>query len=394
MPKSNNFPSWPYFSKDEILAVTNVLKSGKVNQWTGKEVLRFEKEYARYLGVKYAVALANGSLALDIALLSLRVRPGDEVIVPCRSFVASASCVALRNATPVFADVDRESQNITVETVSKVLTSRTKAIIAVHLAGWPCEMDVLRDFCNKKRIFLIEDCAQAHGARYKDKAVGSFGDVACFSFCQDKIITTGGEGGLLATNNKKIWKKAWSFKDHGRDYQTMSNKKQSSGFVWAVENFGTNCRMTEMQAAIGRSMLPKLDSWVLKRRKLSSILTHGFKRHEELRVTIPPNEAYHSYYKYYVFVKPDKLIPGLSRDKIISALNRKGIPCGSGICPEIYREKAFSDYRPGSSRDKRKKLKVARELGETSLMFQVHPTLSEKNMHLIVREVAKVLSHG
>ena len=387
MPKVNKIPKWPYFSKDEILAVTNVLRSGKVNQWTGKEVLSFEKEYARYLGVKYAVALANGSLALDIALLSLGVGPGDEVIVPCRSFVASASCIALRNAIPVFSDVDRESQNITVETIKKVLTPRTKAVIAVHLAGWPCKIETLRAFCKKKKVFLIEDCAQAHGARHKGKTVGSFGDVSCFSFCQDKIITTGGEGGLLATNNKKIWEKAWSYKDHGRNYQTMFNKKHSGKFIWSVENYGTNCRMTEMQAAIGRSMLTKLDSLVLKRRKLSSILTRGFRKHKELRVTIPPKEVYHSYYKYYVFVRPDKLKHGLNRNKIVSALNKKGIPCGPGVCPEIFREKAFRHFRPVPER----KTSVSYKLGETSIMLQVHPTLSERNMHYITKEMKKVL---
>ncbi|MFH0827787.1 MAG: DegT/DnrJ/EryC1/StrS aminotransferase family protein, partial [Candidatus Omnitrophota bacterium] len=388
----NRFSCWPYFGRDEIRAVNRVLRSGKVNQWTGEEVFNFEKEYAQYLGVKHAVALANGSVALDIALLVLGIGPGDEVIVPCRSFVASASCVALRNAIPVFADIDRDSQNITVEAVEKVFTKRTKAVLAVHLAGWPCELSALRNFCNRKGIFLIEDCAQAHGAEYQGKPVGSLGDVSCFSFCQDKIITTGGEGGLLATNNKKIWEKAWSLKDHGRNYQAMFNKKHSRGFVWAVESFGTNYRMTEMQAAIGRIMLAKLNSWVDKRRKLAEILNQGFAKLSPLRVTIPPAEARHAYYKYYVFVKPKELKSGWDRDRIIHTLNKKGIPCGFGSCPEIYREKAFRKLFQSVSRAAQKRLPIARELGETSLMFRVHPTLTEEDMRFVVREMGKILA--
>jgi dTDP-4-amino-4,6-dideoxygalactose transaminase len=391
MKKKNEFAPWPCFSEDEIAAVTRVLRSGKVNQWTGQEVFSFEAEYARALGVKYAVALANGSVALDIALLALDIGPGDEVIVPSRSFVASASCVALRKAIPVFADVDRESQNVTVGTIEEVFTRRTKAVIAVHLAGWPCELDAIRKFCDKRGIYLIEDCAQSHGAKYKEKPAGSFGDVACFSFCQDKIISTGGEGGLLVTNSEKIWQKAWRFKDHGRNYQKMLSQKDTGDFIWTVEDFGTNYRMTEMQAAIGRSMLAKLDEWVCKRRELSGILTQGFSNLEQLRVTIPSPAIYHAYYKYYVFVKPQALATGWNRDRIVRALIRKGVPCGTGVCPEIYLEKAFVKYRHSRNGTIQPRLPVARELGETSIMFQVHPSLREANMHRIIEEMDKVI---
>jgi len=392
MSKINSWASWPYFSKKEISEVVRVLRSGKVNQWTGNEVFNFEKEYAQSLGIKYAVALANGSVGLDLALLGLGIEAGDEVIVPSRSFVASASCVALRNAIPVFSDVDRESQNISVRTIEKLLTKRTKAVIAVHVAGWPCELEDLSAFCKRKGIFLIEDCAQAHGAKYNGRSVGTYGDVSCFSFCQDKIISTGGEGGLLVTNNHQVWKKAWSFKDHGRDHQTMFNKKNSAEFIWSVDDFGTNYRMTEMQAAIGRSMLAKLDTWVIKRRKLADILTQGFSKIQQLRVTFPEKEAHHSYYKYYVFVKPEELNPGWDRNRVIRALNSKGIPCGSGVCPEIYKEKAFLKIRTSAKGNIKADNPVAKELGETSIMFQVHPTLSEKNMHFIVNEMRKILS--
>jgi dTDP-4-amino-4,6-dideoxygalactose transaminase len=391
MKKTINFAPWPSYGKDEISEVTRVMRSGKVNQWTGREVFSFEKEYAGYLGVRHAVALSNGSVALDIALLALGIGPGDEVIVPARSFVASASCVVLKKARPIFADVDRESQNITMRTIENVLTRRTKAVIAVHLAGWPCELNELRAFCDRKGVYLIEDCAQAHGASYKGKPAGSYGDAACFSFCQDKIITTGGEGGLLATNNRIIWQKAWSFKDHGRNYRTMLAKKDPCCFVWSVDDFGSNYRMTEMQAAIGRSMLRKLDSWVSKRRELSLILTRGLRKFDQLRVTIPPPGVYHSYYKYYCFVRPESLKRGWDRDRIIRVLNKKGIPCGTGVCPEIYREKAFRKFHPCSSKGIAGRFPVARELGLTSIMFPVHPTLSKENMHFIVEQMGRIL---
>lgn len=388
---SKKFALWPYYGKEEIEVVTKVLRSGKVNQWTGTEVTAFEKEYAEYLGVRHCVALTNGSVALDIALVALGIGKGDEVIVTSRTFVASASCIVLRGAIPVFADVDRQSGNITVETVRRVFTSRTKAVIAVHLAGWPCALDELKNFCNKRNVYLVEDCAQAHGARYKNKPVGGFGDIACFSFCQDKIITTGGEGGLLATNNEKFWHAAWSLKDHGRNREKALNKKQGAGFAWIVDSFGTNYRLTEMQAAIGRLMLRKLDKWVGKRRQLASVLNEHFAEMPALRVTIPPNEVYHAYYKYYVYVRPDVLKTGWSRDRILGELAKNGIHCGSGSCPEVYMEKAFVDYCRKIGRPRQKRLPVAKELGETSMMFQVHPTLNKKDMHYLAEHMRSIL---
>ncbi len=387
----NAYPPWPSFEEDEIRAVIAVLESGRVNQWTGTEVVSFEREFARYLGVRHAIALANGSVALDMALSALGIGPGDEVIVTPRSFVASASCIALKGAVPVFVDVDPDTQNITVHTVEQAITPRTRAVIAVHLAGWPCEMEELKALCSRKGIFLIEDCAQAHGAKAGGKPVGSFGDFAAFSFCQDKIMTTGGEGGMLVTNNEDFWRRAWSFKDHGKDYNTVFHDEHAPGFRWLVKSFGTNHRMTEMQAAIGRIQLRKLDAWVEKRRRLASILTEGFKQSDALRVTCPPKDVYHSYYKYYVFVKPEQLSKGWSRDRIMRSLAEKGIPCGTGICPEIYLEKAFETCTWKTGKRGRKRLKVASQLGETSLMFLVHPTLEDADMHFLVDQMADVM---
>ncbi len=382
------FSPWPYFGKEEIDAVTSVLSSGKVNQWTGQEIYSFEKEYADYLGIKHAIALANGSVALDLALQVLNIGPGDEVIVTPRTFVASSHCIVLKGATPVFADVDPDSQNITVESVQKVFTPKTKAIIAVHLGGWPCELKALRDFCNAHKLFLIEDCAQAHGSKYANLPAGSVGHIATFSFCQDKILTTGGEGGLLATNDSDLWAKAWSFKDHGKDYQTIFHEKHQ-GFIWAIKNFGTNYRMTEMQAAIGRIVLRKLDAWVTKRRQFAYILTEGFSNIPALRLTLPPENIYHSYYKYYAFIRPEKLKSGWTRGRILESLQQKGIPCSAGSCSEVYLEEAYQKAAYQKSR-----LAVAKQLGETALMFLVHPTLDDSHMHYIVENMRIVMTEA
>ena len=389
----NKYSPWPVFEEDEIRAVLSVLKSGKVNQWTGAEVVSFESEFAEYLGVRYAIALANGSVALDVALSVLGIGPGDEVIVTPRSFVASASCIVLRGATPVFVDVDPDSQNITAQAVKNAISPKTKAVIAVHLGGWPCEMEALKALCSRQGLYLIEDCAQAHGARIGGKPAGSFGDFAAFSFCQDKIMTTGGEGGMLVTDNEELWRRAWSFKDHGKDYDAVFHDEHPSGFRWLVKRFGSNYRMTEMQAAIGRIQLKKLDAWVEKRRRLASILTEGFKEFEALRVTCPPEHVYHSYYKYYAFVQPENLSKGWSRDRILASLAEKGIPCGTGVCPEIYLEKAFHDCEWRTGEGSRRRLEASKELGETSIMFQVHPTLVESDMHFVVKQMAGVLKN-
>jgi dTDP-4-amino-4,6-dideoxygalactose transaminase len=382
--------AWPYFAEDEVQAAAAVLRSGKVNQWTGEEVERFQEEFAASCGVKHAIALANGSVALELALSTLGIGPGDEVIVTPRTFIASASCAVLQGAIPVFADVDCESQNITAEPIRKVLSPKTKAIIVVHLAGWPCDMDAIMDLARQHNLKVIEDCAQAHGARYKGKPVGSFGHVAAFSFCQDKIMTTGGEGGMLLTDDDAVWSSSWAFKDHGKSYESVHHKKHPNGFRWLHDSFGTNWRLTEMQAAIGRVQLRKLEKWVEIRRRNAAILTERFSKLEALRLTIPPPEIFHSYYKYYAFVRPERLKAGWDRDRIMNKIVAEGIPCFSGSCSEIYLEKAFTD----SDFRQKERLPVARELGETSLMFLVHPTLSEEGMHVTADAVERALAEA
>ena len=362
--------AWPFFANDEVEVAIQILQSGKINYWTGQEGRQFEKEFAAFAGCKHAIALANGTVALECALKALGVGPGDEVITTSRTFIASASCAVMPGARPVFADVDRVSQNITAESIRAVLTPATKAIIAVHLAGWPCEMDEIMALAREHGLKVIEDCAQAHGATYKGHPVGSIGDIGAFSFCQDKIITTAGEGGMITLDSEEMYEKAWAYKDHGKSYDAVYRCAHEPGFRWLHESFGTNWRLTEIQAAIGRLQLRKLPCWVETRREHAAMLTECFSELPGLRVTTPPEYIGHAYYKYYAFVRPEALRAGWSRDRILDAIMARGIPCFSGSCSEIYLEKAFPvEWRPGS------RLPVARELGETSLMFQVHPTL-------------------
>jgi dTDP-4-amino-4,6-dideoxygalactose transaminase len=384
------FAPWPHFAPDEIEAAAKVLQSGKVNYWTGQEGRLFEREFADYVGTKHAIALHNGTVALELALYAMGVGEGDEVITTPRTFIASASAAVMRGARPVFADVDPESGLITAETIERVITPRTKAIIVVHLAGWPADMDAIMALARKHNLWVIEDCAQAHGARYKGRSVGSIGHAGAWSFCQDKILTTGGEGGMLTLNDDELWSKAWSFKDHGKSYDAVYNRQHPPGFRWLHEDFGTNWRMLEVQSAIGRVILRKLDGWVEQRRANAHYLSERFRQIPALRVPEVPAHLYHAYYKYYVYVRPERLKPGWSRDRIMQTVSEMGIPCMSGSCSEVYLEKAFTrrGWQPAE------RLPVARELGETSLMFLVHPTLGQAHMQATADAVERVMEQA
>ena len=368
---------WPYFSEDEIDAAVKVLRSGKTNYRTGNEGQAFEREFAEFVGCKHGIALANGTLALELALYALDIGSGDEVITTARTFIASASAVVMRGATPVFADVDPNSQNLTAETIRAALTPKTKAIILVHLAGWPCDMDPIMALAKEHDLKIIEDCAQAHGATYKGQMVGSFGEMAAFSFCQDKIMTTAGEGGMLLLNDTALYEKAWAFKDHGKSYREDRRRSgRPTQFRWLHESFGTNWRISEVQSAVGRAQLRKLPGWITRRREHAALLRERLSRWSALRIPQPDEESCHAYYKFYVFVKPEELAPGWNRDRIIEAIYEQGKFCQSGSCSEVYLEKAFD----ASGLTPQKRLRIAKRLGETSLMFLVHPTLLEQDI--------------
>lgn len=383
------FRPWPVFSPADISAVERVLTSGKVNYWTGEECRLFEKEYAEAVGVQHAIAVTNGTLALELALRALGVGPGDEVIVSPRSFIASGSSPVICGARPVFADVDSSSQNLTAETIAPMITRRTKAAIVVHLAGWPCEMDPILDLTRPHGVAVIEDCAQAHGATYKGRHVGSMGRINAFSFCNDKIISTGGEGGLVTTNEESLWRRAWSYKDHGKDYDTVHQKPTAPGYRFLHHDFGSNWRMLEMQAALGRRQLHALADSIATRRAHAQILSNTLRHVPALRVTHPPEHIFHSYYKYYVFVRPEALRSDWSRDRILTTISSFGVPCFS-YYGEMYREQAF--IRAGLA--PLEPLPVARHLAETALVFLVHPTLSPEAVQYAADIAARVVSEA
>ena len=367
------FSPWPSFTQQEADAVSRVILSNKVNYWTGTEGREFEKEFATWADSEYAIALGNGTLALDVALKALNVGAGDEVITTPRTFLASASSIVTAGAAPVFADVDLNSQAITAESIKAVLTAKTKAVIVVHLAGMPAEMDEIMALSKGHGFYVIEDCAQAHGAKYKGKSVGSIGHVGAWSFCQDKIMTTGGEGGMVTTNSKELWSAMWSYKDHGKSFDAIYNREHPPGFRWLHESFGTNWRMTEMQAAIGRIQLTRMTDWTDKRQANGAELDKAASEFDCVRLVEVPSYIEHAEYKHYMFVKPEQLAEGWDRDRIVNEIVERGVPCFQGSCSEVYLEKAFDNtpWRP------EKRLSNAVELGETSIMFLVHPTLTE-----------------
>ncbi len=368
----------------------DVILSNKVNYWTGQETRYFEKEFAVWAGTEYAVALANGTVALDLALKALQIGVGDEVIVTSRTFLASVSSIVNAGAVPVFADVDLDSQNITPESIQRVLTPRTRAIICVHLSGWPCDMDPIMALAKSHDLKVIEDCAQAHGALYKGRPVGSIGHIGAWSFCQDKIMTTGGEGGMVTTNDRQLWADMWAYKDHGKSWDAVYEREHAPGFRWLHETFGTNWRMLEVQAVIGRIQLGRMEAWQAARLQNAQAIWSAASSLSALRVPEVPAEIQHAAYKCYVFVRPEHLKDGWSRDRILNEISSRGVPVFSGSCSEVYLEKAFDNtgWRPVE------RLPHAKELGENSLMFLVHPTMTQQEIVLTCKTLTDVIQQA
>lgn len=396
---NTDFAPWPSFSDEEVAAVEAVLRSNKVNYWTGQECREFEREFAEWGGTARAIAVANGTVALDLALQGLGIGAAyggsadDEVIVTPRTFLASVSCVYNAGAVPVFADVDPDSGNLSAATIAPHVTDRTKGIIVVHLAGWPADMDPIMALANARGIKVIEDCAQAHGARYKGRSVGSIGHVGAWSFCQDKIMTTGGEGGMVTTDDPAVWSRMWSYKDHGKSWEAVYERQHPPGFRWVHESIGTNWRMLEMQAAIGRIQLARMPDWTRARTRNAAVVRDALAPFTGAQgvVRVPElgdADSVHAQYKFYAYVRPENLKDGWDRDRIVNEINARGVPCYQGSCSEAYLEKAFdgTDARPAQ------RLPVARLLGEASLMWLVHPTLTEEQMSRTAEVVAEVMA--
>ncbi|MCU0942092.1 MAG: DegT/DnrJ/EryC1/StrS aminotransferase family protein [Hydrogenophaga sp.] len=397
------FAPWPSFSEEEAQAVAAMLRSNRVNYWTGDACRTFEREFAAWCGTPHAIALANGTVALDVALKALGIGPGDEVVVTPRTFIASVSCVVNAGATPVFADVDPVSGNLTADTIAAVLTPRTRAVICVHLAGWPCDMDPIMALAERHHLKVIEDCAQAHGARYRGRSVGSIGHVGAWSFCQDKILTTGGEGGMVTTNDDALWRAMWAYKDHGKSFAAVYERDHPPGFRWLHESFGTNWRMLEFQAVIGRIQLRQLPAWTAARQRHAQAILQALGPWQGPQgplmgppgrcASCPaptgeacPRDCRHAFYKLYLQVVPQRLRPGWTRDRIIDQVVQAGVPCYQGSCSEVYLEKAFdgTPWRPAE------RLPVARALGENSLMLLVHPTLTPEQIDKTCETLTRV----
>lgn len=388
---------WPSYSDEEVNAVAEVLRSNRVNYWTGQQCREFEREFATWAGVDKAIAVSNGTLALDLALQGLGIGAAyggsttDEVVVTPRTFVASISCVVNAGAIPVFADVDPDSGLITAGTVAAVLTENTKAIIPVHLAGWPCDMDAIMQLAHDHNLKVIEDCAQAHGARYRGRSVGSIGHVGAWSFCQDKIMTTGGEGGMVTCNDDALWTRMWSFKDHGKSWDAVYNREHPPGFRWLHESFGTNWRMLEMQAAIGRIQLRRMNEWTERRTWIALRISEALQNFASgLAIPLPSAENRHAFYRLYAYVRPDGLKSGWTRDRIVSECVTIGAPVYQGSCSEVYLEKAFE----GKVWRQHSRLPVARHLGEASLMFLTHPTIKDEELERYVAAIIAVLDRA
>lgn len=380
--------SWPRFSTAEMAAVQDVLASGKVNYWTGQEGRKFEEEFSTFFGVRKSIAVMNGTVALDAALSAIGVGKGDEVIVTSRTFIASVSSIVNAGATPIFADVDLDSQNITADTISRVLSEKTKAIVCVHLAGWPCDMPAIKALALAEGLQLIEDCAQAHGASINGQSVGQFSDIAAWSFCQDKILSTGGEGGMVTTDSEELWSHVWSLKDHGKSWDAIQTAYVPGQFKWVHEKFGTNWRMPEIQSAIGRVQLTQLPQWSNMRLSHANAIWDAASQIPGLRVPVRPANIVHAAYKCYVFVEPTALRSAWTRDRIVGELCSQGFGVGVGSCSEVYREKAFlhTQFSP------KKPLHAARQLGETSIMMQVHPTLSRQSVFRLIEALQGVMA--
>ncbi len=379
--------SWPYYDSDEQEAALRTLKTGKVNYWTGNQVKLFEEAFSRYIGVNYSIAVSNGSLALSLAYLAIGIGKGDEIITTPRTFIATASSLVLLGAKPIFADVNHNSGCITVDTIEPLITKKTKALVVVHIAGWPADMEQIMKLAKKYNLKVVEDCSQAHGSSISEKKVGSFGDISVWSFCQDKIITTGGEGGMVSTDNIDYWKKMWSFKDHGKSYDVIMSDKFKSGFKWVHEMFGSNFRLTEFQAAIGSVQLNKLDHWINMRNINALKFTNVLKKYKSIRIPEIPFNYKIAWYKFYCFLNDNYLKEDWNRYRIINEINKEGFPASIGGCSEIYLEKCFVN----SNLNPEKRLPIAKELGETSIMFQLHPTIKSNEMEEYCNIISSIL---
>lgn len=401
-----DFPMWPQLDEKSFQEVVKVLKSGKVNYWTGPKGMEFERAFAEWEGAKMAISCTNGTAALHIAIASLGIGPGDEVIVPSYSFIASSFAVVQAGAIPVFCDVT-DDHTINPDEIEKKITHRTKGIVVVHLYGVVADMGLILEIAKKYNLKVIEDCAQCIGGEYKGIKTGVIGDVGCFSFCQSKHFTTGGEGGMVVTNDEDLGWECRSFRDHGYDVRTRMNLLELEEKLPYIHNrVGFNYRMTEMQSVIGLNELARFNSWNLKRRlKYAKMYDQAFEGLEGIK-KLPYNspERKNAYWWYPIILDIDKL--NIKADGFIKELTARGIPCYGIQWPEAYEEAAYKELRgfgtaqfPFKSKeytdgniDYTKEIcPNARRLRDCTFSLFLHPSWEEEHIQCCIDNVKELL---
>ena len=400
-----SFPAWPSFEESTIQAAADVLRSGKVNYWTGKIGMEFEREWAKWLGVKNAISVSNGTCALHTALASLNIGPGDEVICTSYSFIASSFCALQAGALPVFADVTTD-HTMDPNAIEPLITERTKAIVVVHLYGTVADMDPILAIARKHNLKVVEDCAQCFGGVYKGKKAGTIGDVGCFSFCQSKHFTTGGEGGMVVTNDDDLAWECRSFRDHGYDVQAKLNLLEMEGKqLYIHKRVGFNFRMTEMQSQIGLCELKRFDSWNLKNRvRNGKYLIAALKDHPLVMYTpVDTPERQNAFWWCPIVIDTAKLKEGIDTKQFIAAMAAEGVPVYSVLWPEMYKERAyierngfgvakypFFDPKARNIDYSKFNCKQANWMTDRTISFFTHPVYTEAHMKAYVDAFVKV----
>lgn len=402
------FPPWPWFAEDTIQAAMEPLKTGEVNYWTGHLGIKFEEAFAEWCGAKYGISTTNGTSALHTALVGLGIGVGDEVITPSYTFIASSFCIVQAGAIPVFADVEPKKHTISAEDIERKISSKTKAIVCVHLYGEVCDMDGIVAVAKKHNLKVIEDCAQAHGATYKGKKVGTIGHMGAFSFCQSKTFTTGGEGGCIITDDEDAMWLCRSFRDHGYDVERRLNMLQMEQLLPYIHNMvGFNYRMTEIQSAIGLKELAKIDTWNLANRRRNGMMLLEMLRDVPHIVTLPTHtpESQNGFWQFPVVIDIDSLTVDIH--KVREAIQSEGIPCGRVFWPQCYHERAYKEHkglggkafpfdypgvRPEAVDYANTVCPNAAWVEERCFFVPVHPTYELKHMELTGKAIKKVLA--
>ncbi len=339
--RTKPFPPFPIYGEEEISAAERVLRSGKFSRLSGVEAHSFEQEYAAWFGVKHAIGANNGTSAIHMALAALEIGPGDEVIHTSHCFIGTATPTAHNGATPVFADIDPRTFNIDPKSIEAKITPRTKAIVPVHINGCPADMDEIMDIARRHNLYVIEDAAQAHGALYKGKKVGTIGDVGCFSFWEDKLMTTAGEGGIIITDNDEIAKRAIMFQNHGE--AAADSSYYVGERLYHHEILGWNYRMNELQGAVGREQLKKLDASIEGRRRNAHMLTELFNEVEGILPPYEPEYVKHVFYKY--IIRLDRKVLDIDAKDFVAALQAEGIPCSRRYPTPLHKQPVFEKKR-------------------------------------------------